>query len=88
MQPTEFTLILESFDQNSSVKSTLKTDYITIIVSDDLPYFTTDLELQNLVVGESFEWDLPDIEEGSVPLSEVLVEPDAAIYNQISYSKS
>ena len=37
LQPGEFNLILESFDQNSSVKSTLKTDQITIIVTDFSP---------------------------------------------------
>ena len=40
VQPAEYSLILESFDQNSSVKSTLRTDEITIHVID-LPHFTS-----------------------------------------------
>ena len=88
---------MESFDTNSSVQSTLKTDQIIINVVDiiyptstdltvstsqtssDLPYFTSELELQHLTLGEPFEWELPDIEEGSYALSEIIVEPDAAI---------
>ena len=34
VEPGEYKLTLESFDQNSSVYSTLKTDEITIIISD------------------------------------------------------
>ena len=89
VQPGEYNLILQSFDQNSSVKSTLKTDQITIIVTGYSPLsFTSDLELQNLTLGVPYEWELPGIKEGSFPLIEVIVEPDAAIQQSISFSTS
>ena len=72
IQPGEYSLVLESFDLNSSVKSALKTDLIVIKVLN-LPHFTSDLEMQQLTLGVPFEWDLPDIEEGSYTLSEVIV---------------
>ena len=64
VKPGEYNLILESFDLNSKVKSALKTDLILIKVLN-LPHFTSDLEMQQLTLGVPFEWDLPDIGEGS-----------------------
>ena len=43
VQPAEYKLSLESFDQNSSVKSTLKTDEIIIYVVDI--HFSSELNL-------------------------------------------
>ena len=41
-----------------------------------------------MTLGEPYEWDLPDIEEGSYALSEVIVEPDSAIKQSISFTTS
>ena len=35
--------------------------------------------MQQITLGVPYEWDLPDIEEGSYTLSEVIVKPEAAI---------
>ena len=39
----------------------------------------SELQLQHLTLGEPYEWELPEIEEGIYALSEVIVEPDATI---------
>ena len=44
IQSAEYRLILESFDQNSSVKSTLRTDEITINFVLNLPRFESELQ--------------------------------------------
>ena len=41
-----------------------------------------------MTLGEPFEWDLPVIEVGNYALSEVIVEPEAAIKQSISFTAS
>ena len=69
------------------MKSTLKTDRIAINVTD-VAHFTSELKLQNLTLGEPYEWYLPDIEEGQYAFSEVIVEPKASIIQSILFSTS
>ena len=68
--PGEYTLILESFDQNSKFpKLTLKTDIVTIVVIealqgylDTIAHFVTDLEPKTIISGQPAMWNLPKIE--------------------------
>ena len=79
----EFELKLESYDQNSSVQSTLKTDVIKFILIQI--HFSSELSPQDLYIGEPTEWNLPEIVEGAFNLIEVIIKPDDSIKLTIQY---
>lgn len=41
-----------------------------------------------MILEEPFEWELPDIKEGSYAISEIIVEPDASIEKSVNYLSS
>ena len=41
-----------------------------------------------MILGEPYEWELPEIKEGIYALSEIIVEPDATIKDSISILES
>ena len=47
----------------------------------------SDLELIDLVQGELFNWQLPEIEAGLYPLEQVIFEPSESLLDSISFDE-
>ena len=71
--PGVYTIHIESFDANSNVQSTLKTDIIEITVEVLLPQFASELSDEEITAGVASSWALPSIVEGSYPLDQVSI---------------
>lgn len=83
-----YELVLESYDANSSVRSTLKTDTITVHVEAAIKFPSeADLPLIQLVVGSDKSWTLADslIELAAAGLS-VQVQLSDELRSFVSYS--
>ena len=76
-----YNLILESFDELSLEKPTLRTDVIqiTVISATSLCTFAEPLQPEVVWFGKARSWDLPPIESGSVPLKEITIVADSLI---------
>ena len=76
-----YNLILESFDELSLEKLTLRTDVIqiTVISATSLCTFAEPLQPEVVWFGKARSWDLPLIESGSVPLKEITIVADSLI---------
>ena len=70
--PGVYTIYIESFDANSNVKSTLKTDMIEVTL-ELLPQFASELSWEEITAGVASSWALPSIVEGSYPLQQVSI---------------
>ena len=85
----EHTLVLQSFDQASNgVESTLKTDSITIVIIESVPAlatFTQSLAAASIISGIESNWTLPDIDSGNVALTEVRLDTDSLILENLKY---
>ena len=67
--------------------STLRIDRIQITVQPPLPpSFSEDLFRVVLTVGVWHEWTLPEINEGSSPLLDVIVEPEQSLETYLDYN--
>ena len=74
--PGVYTIYIASFDANSNVQSTLKTDMIEVIVGGEvilLPQFVSELSDEEITVGVASSWALPSIVEGSYPLEQLSI---------------
>ena len=91
IEPGEYSLVLESFDEASNgVESALKTDTITIVILEPEPLatlaiFTDDLETAFVLSGTKSSWILPDINPGVVELAEVRLDADPLILQHLKY---
>lgn len=84
----EHTLVLQSFDENSKVGSTLKTDTITIVITtESLPTFVENPSDETLVANQEKRWELPEIVEGAYPLAKVLLRPPEQLKSLLSYDQ-
>ena len=87
-----YTLVLESYNILSSVRSALKKDTIEITVVEPPPIvppsFMTELKGQVVTAGTESSWYLPEIDEGSLALLEVVVEPGESVAPYITYEDS
>ena len=89
VDPGEYSVTLESFNTLESVQSALKVDTITVTVTSPRPpSFITELKSQVITAGVESSWYLPEIDEGSSALQEVVVEPGDSIAPYITYEDS
>ena len=92
VSPGTYSLVIESFDLNSNVRSALKTDTIEIKLEAGSPTFETDPVYKGLSAGESSTWALPEINDGGSAIKTITVEPDDDVlsslisFNEISRS--
>ena len=79
--------MLESFDANSGVFTTLKTDNITIAVIGPKPVsptFKTAVKVQEVNVGQPLKWTLPEVEEGYAGPVTVNISSEALLDGHIT----
>ena len=83
VSPGTYSLVIESFDLNSNVRSALKTDTIEIKIEAGPPIFEADPVFKGLLAGETSTWSLPEINENGSAIKTITIEPENDILSSL-----
>ena len=82
----EYNLILESYNTLSIAQSALKTDLIRIVISAST-YFTDEPANQALTLGKAQSWALPEIHEGTNPITKIEFKSTSRIASTLTFNE-
>lgn len=87
-------LVLESFDQNGAVMSTLKTDSVTIRVVAEVEievphsFFPAGFEVAILVANKPSDWTLPEVDPGNNEVFGLEISAETPLAGSITFKSS